>query len=161
MTVHFSGECVHLLDEAQGLTLEMVRDWLKRDGYKLQTSDAVGEVWDCAVGLPVILYKNGDELGGAVQRIAENARRAVQAVLRDINPRMRKGPPSKAARDAARPCYWLASWTAIGRIGANLWDSDMMDHFADSPEIVEWFFWPCDAAANKIRWPMDEKGLML
>lgn len=157
MASRFSFDCVHLLDEAQGLTLEMAEAWLRAHGW---TQDGAGlKGWSKPK-----TWVYGDSVKSLLGEIPEIARiegMSVQQVLREMNPRMRKGPPSKAARDAARPCYWLASWTAIGRIGANLWDSDMMDHFADSPEIVEWSFWVCDAAANKIRWPVDEKGVML
>jgi hypothetical protein len=155
-----------LLDEAQGLTSAMVATWLDARGWQRDNRKAF------QLAAPPIdigcCFRKGEwlactdvDLGAVVGIIASAEGVSVQTLLRQLNPRMSKGPPSKAARDAARPCYWLASWTAIGRIGANLWDSDMMDHFADSPEIVEWFFWPCDAAANKVRWPVDEKGVML
>jgi len=151
------------LDEGQGLTGEMVDSWLAGHGWKLKRAEPQGsyqppgKFWTKA---EIQIWQ-----ASALKRFPDFAAAesmSVQALLREINPRMRKGAPSKAARDAMRPCYWLAAWIAGGRYSANLWDSDLMDHFAESPhDIAGWFFWPCDRYSNKIRWPTDAAGNML
>lgn len=174
------------LDEAQGLTAEIVRAWMKRNAYRMTVSDSAGEVWDGVRGLPVVLYHDGSELSGAVERIVANECVGIQAVLREINPRLRKGAPSAAARQAH-----TGHWIAIAPDGAGyLVRFDERRHggdpgfemFRSSPRgkqsdpfydpgcsfcisdfqggLAEWRFWPVDSAGNKVRWP-EKDGVML
>ena len=149
---------ISTLDEYQGIEAQMVRDWMTRKGcywqdgywrhprdkYSYTDGEYGGLLWEDT------LFKLSVDFGFG----------SVQALLREINPRMRKGVPSKEARAAAKS-YWLASWGEGSRRAANLWDSDLMEHFADSPELVNWSFWPCDEHGNKVRWPTDADGKML
>lgn len=161
------------LDEAQGLTPEMVREWLRANSYRLKVSDAAGEVWNGVQGLPVVLYHDGSELAGAVGRAASIDGRSVQALLRDINPRMRHGMPSDAARDAhqGHAGRWIASrcdeytHTTIvsflrGMTAVKLQFEDHRPTHDPSAELEKWSFWPCDAHGNKVRWP-EKEGVML
>lgn len=157
------------LDEAQGLTDEMVRVYLRdKLHFTCEKPSSDGHVWlhpeghenQGLIWPPVIGLDMAIKHCAAVRFHCWATAATVQAVLREINPRMRKGPPSKEARDAARPYYWLASWDSGCRKAANLWDSALMDTFADSPDSVGWHFWPCDAAGNKVRWP-EKDGVML
>jgi len=147
------------LDEFQGLTAEMVREWLLANQWEPCGSSAAHLYYQCGSGeiSEALLH---EDLGWVVDLLAQSYERSVQSILREINPRMRKGVPSKEARAAAKS-YWLASWGEGSRRAANLWDSDLMEHFADSPELVNWSFWPCDEHGNKTRWPTDAEGNML
>jgi len=162
MTSRFGGDCVNLLDEAQGLTLEMAEAWLREHGW---TQDGTGmKGWSKPK-----TWVYGDSVKSLLGEIPEIARiegLSVQAVLREMNPRMRKGLPSEAARRAHRG-LWLVRrelmlapyicWIGPrGLIATNQGDCRSLDAITDS-----WSFWPCDVRGNKVRWPVDEKGEML
>lgn len=171
MTARFSSECVHLLDEAQGLTLEMAEAWLRAHGW---TQDGVGmKGWSKPK-----TWVHGDSVKSLLGEIPEIARvegLSVQAMLREMNPRLRQGPPSAAAIEAHEngSGYWLASsadprYCSCLRVGYfdNLrgFVIHELAHrgtltFANLP--ASWFFWPCDCRGSKVRWPVDEKGVML
>ena len=145
------------LDEWQGVTPELVTDWLLSHGWTQKPTqpkwwlkgddgflfDALtfDQVWFWAYALAAI-YTNGN----------------VQALLREINPRMRKGWPSTGALSAH--AYWLAKpfgddafcvvWTTAEII-------DKQERAGD----VDIGFWPCDEHGNKVRWPTDAEGKML
>ena len=87
---------------------------------------------------------------------AEGGHSTPQSLLREINPRMRKGVPSKAALRAHRG-LWLRS-VGIETIATVL--SRLIEEFP-SPRDDESFFWPCDDNGNKTRWPTDAEGNML
>lgn len=143
------------LDEYQGLEAQMVRDWLTaRKAYRLDGfwrhpqeqkycyTDGVygGLLWSDT------LHKLTVDFGLA----------SVQALLREINPRMRKGMPSKAALHAHRG-LWLR-FIGTKTIATVL--SRLIEEFP-SPRDNESFFWPCDEHGNKTRWPTDAEGNML
>lgn len=81
---------------------------------------------------------------------------SVQALLREINPRMRKGMPSQAALRAHRG-LWLRS---VGTESIATVLSRLIEEFPSSRDD-ESFFWPCDEHGNKTRWPTDAEGKML
>jgi len=163
MTTRFSGECVHLLDEAQGLTLEMAEAWLRAHGW---TQDGAGmKGWSKPK-----TWVYGDSIKSLLGEIPEIARvegLSVQAVLREMNPRMRKGLPSEAARSIAP--IWIAK-AASGQLllgcftwlrGAIAFETAGSCLTALGAPLAEWSFWPCDGMGNKTLWPVDEKGVML
>jgi len=97
----------------------------------------------------------------------------VQDLLRQINPRLRTGRPSEAAR-AARCGPWIGHmggkfplvvigyWSDDGSsfaAGLMSWDA----HKVAEAALAEYpcAFWPCDEHGNKVRWPTDAKGEML
>jgi len=142
------------LDEFQGLTPNMVREWLKRTGWELRTDEWKEKRWFNGNGRSIadkrVLVKDG------FRWIASQSVQTVQALLCEINPRMRKGVPSKAALRAHRG-LWLRS---IGTETIATVLSRLIDEFP-SPRDNESYFWPCDANGNKVRWPTDAQGNML
>lgn len=157
------------LDEFQGVTPRLVTDWLLANRWKqtkprwwehgedgfLFDSQTFDQQWFWTHALAAI-YTAGN----------------IQALLREINPRMRKGMPSKAA--LAANDHWLVRDTETGEIdlhrveGGRLYSlSDYRGSvrnpgskpLADFGDLME--FWPCDERGNKARWPTDTKGAML
>ena len=144
------------LDEYQGLEAQMVRDWLTSKGCYRQ---------DGPWRHPTAKYSYTDgEYGGLLwedtlfKLSVDFELASVQALLREINPRMRKGWPNTGALSAHK--YWLAKpfgddafcvvWTTAEII-------DKQERAGD----VDIGFWPCDANGNKVRWPTDANGAML
>ena len=141
------------LDEYQGLEAQMVRDWMisrgcyRQDGYWRHPREQYH-------------YTDG-EYGGLlwegtlVELSVDFGLSSVQALLREINPRMRKGVPSQEAI-TAHGGTWMAA-PPLGRNGivfVNL--RVLLD-----PSWAEWSFWPCDDHGNKVLWPTDANGEML
>ena len=139
-------------DEAQGLTIDMISDELTRQGW---TTGAIAslEVMPSPGGLRWIAKCKGITL---------------QALLRQLNQRMRKGCPSEAAR-RKHDGFWLmrlpyspptvVKWNE-SQAG---WQAQQVNcnDVVSSDDAAHCFFWPCDAEANKIRWPTDGTGNML
>ena len=142
------------LDEYQGLEAQMVRDWMTRKGcsvlngywrhptekYTYPDGKYGGLLWANTLNLLSVDFGFG----------------SVQAILREINPRMRKGMPSKAALRAHRG-LWLRS---VGTETIATVLSRLIEEFP-SHRDDESFFWPCDDNGNKTRWPTDAEGNML
>ena len=155
------------LDEWQGLTREMVDHYLNRTGW---CKNAATDIRLLKPQYAHVSLKMG--LSAAVERIASIEGRSVQALLREINPRMRKGMPSQAA--LAAHDHWLVRDTETGEIslhraeGGNLYS---VIHYRNGtknpdsealPDFGTWMeFWPCDEHGNKVRWPTDAQGNML
>ena len=155
------------LDEYQGLEAQMVRDWMvgrgcyRQDGhwrhpheqYHYTDGEYGGLLWE-----DTLLKLSVDfELA------------SVQALLREINPRMRKGMPSEDAR-AAHGGLWIGHMggkfplLAIGYWHAASFDAGLMSW--DEAKVAALSkhpcaFWPCDANGHKVRWPTDANGEML
>jgi len=137
------------LDESQGLTADMVREWLSAQNR----SQLIGDVWMaalCAIG-----------------------NKRPQQSLREINPRMRKGMPSRAALEAhGENGDWVVFrnalhavrfvWTVCDVVQmVSGFDVFRSDNPEDAAMIAECSFWPCDKHGNKVRWPTDAEGKML
>ena len=139
-------------DEAQGLTIDMISDELTRQGW---TTGAIAslEVMPSPGGLRWIAKCKGITL---------------QALLRQLNQRMRKGCPSDAAR-RKHDGFWLmrlpyspptvVKWNE-SQAG---WQAQQVNcnDVVSFDDAAHCFFWPCDAEANKVRWPTDDNGNML
>ena len=95
-----------------------------------------------------------------------------QEALREINPRMRKGMPSEAARKAC--ASWLVRDVETGEVelhrteGTSLYSASDYKSGTLKTEALplrdfgDWMeFWPCDRHGNKLRWPTDANGAML
>ena len=139
------------LDESQGMTREMVDHYLNRNGWCNMPDP------DQRLLKPQyahVSFKMG--LGAAIERIAAIVGSTPQAILREINPRMRKGMPSQAALRAHRG-LWLRS---LGKENIAIVLSRLLEEFP-SPRDAESFFWPCGDNYNKTRWPTDAQGNML
>lgn len=161
------------LDEFQGVTPQLVTGWLLANGWTqtkprwwergedgfLFDSETFDQQWFWTHALAAI-YTSGN----------------VQALLSKINPRMRKGMPSKAARDAHPLGLWLAlpEFECIGAVVTivvslppddddfAVWHPEGFAFSDTKPKRPEqWAFWPCDEHGNKVRWPTDSQGNML
>lgn len=148
------------LDEFQGLTPEMVRKWMKRTGWVCRTDEWGDKRWFCGTGRSIldarITIKDG------LLWIAIQGDQSLQSLIREINPRMRKGMPSKAALAAC--ANWLALDVETGEMsmynGRHL--HPMLNPFDAMPDFGdEVAFWPCDEHGNKVKWPTDAQGNML
>ena len=95
-------------------------------------------------------------LSVALWYIAAKQGNSMQSLLREINPRMRKGMPSQEALRAHRG-LWLRS---LGKENIAIVLSRLLEEFP-SPRDAESFFWPCGDNYNKTRWPTDAQGNML
>ena len=159
------------LDEFQGLTAEMVREWLLANQWEPCGSSAAHLYYQCGSGeiSEALLH---EDLGWVVDLLAQSYERSVQSILREINPRMRKGMPSEAARKACP--FWLVRDIETGEVelhrteGAALYSASDYKSGALKTEAValrdfgDWMeFWPCDANGNKVQWPTDAEGNML
>ena len=157
------------LDEYQCLEAQMVRDWMTRkgcyrqDGYWRHPRDKY-------------IYTDG-EYGGLLwedtlfKLSVDFEIGSVQALLREINPRMCKGMPSQAARAAHAgpwvghmggefPSAMIGYWYDDGRFTAGMliWDACKVAEAAAAKYPCA--FWPCDEHGAKVRWP-EENGAML
>ena len=160
------------LDESQGLTTEMVREWLTAQNATFRNGH-----WTHPNGK--YRYKDG-KYGGLLwsltlsQIAADFGKANEQALLREINPRMRKGMPSDAA--LAEHDEWIVCTpfgaTFIAEIsyggsddGFSIMMPPINDHcdaeFIAEKHWPECLFWPCDKHGNKVRWPTDAEGKML
>ena len=153
------------LDEFQGLTEQMVREWLQGKGavcYEGYWRHSLGIYPDGACG--GLLW--ADTLHALARDFCKSS---VQAVLREINPRMRPWP-SRHAR-SAHDGLWMVVVSddetgAIGRFRNDVpWFSFNEDANGDGNILSEEnsfaLYWPCDANGNKVRWPTDSEGNML
>ena len=157
------------LDEAQGLTAEIARAYLERTAWTIAT---LADIWPARwTKCGETVWVDADDLSITMRGLARVEQRSVQAILREINPRLRKGVPSEAAQ-AAHGGRWIAcrsdeyKHTTIVRIlhgmGSRIvlqFESHQPNHEISS-ELDLWSFWPCDSAGNKVRWP-ERDGVML
>ena len=157
------------LDEFQGVTPQLVTAWLLTNGWTqtkprwwergedgfLFDSETFDQQWFWTHALAAI-YTAGN----------------VQGLLREINPRMHKGMPSEAARDAHGgpwvghmggefPLVAIGFWNDDGSFNAGLMSWD--EHKVEAAALLKHpcAFWPCDANGNKVLWPTDPEGNML
>lgn len=150
------------LDEAQGLTAEMVEEYLTQKRWFLRQIDT-GCYWVDPDGGESATMADGWWLWRAslLESVADVEGRSIQAVLREMNPRMRRGRPSLAA---IRECeYWLVRDVETGEVELHnsTASSKYIRSILGSPDFPQWEYWPCDARGNKVRWPTDKHGAML
>ena len=167
------------LDESQGLTVEMLHFWLLSYGWRLAA---------CEQGCGKELVSPSNRRCNVLRSLEDfpwswaliETRMTAQALLREINPRMRKGMPSKAAREAHgfKGGMWVGSRGEAGSGGTlvfvsfddsssglplTVWDFSEFDTWEVGQSEIddEWLFWPADESGNKIRWYTDAEGNML
>ena len=160
------------LDEWQGLTPDMVREWLRKRGWSLRGPHRCWEKGRHNFA-DSLIAGNGEDLAFVIhcEEIAAGLTR--QEALRQINPRMRKGMPSEAARLAhGETKDWLCMgyvlqavrfcWSVNDHVqmvaGTDVFSTERSD---DAAMIEHCTFWPCDRHGNKVPWPTDAKGEML
>ena len=152
------------LDEWQGLTAEWVAKWLVVNGWQ-QTKP---NWWD--KGEDGVLFDShvfDQQMFWLYALAAACGHNTPQALLREINPRLRKGWPSDEAIAAAKK--WVAKHPkGVIFVGEILDDPERGPGLAvslttrlDKNQLDGWSFWPCDEYGNKVRWPTDAEGSML
>lgn len=96
------------LEEFEGLTVEMVRGYLGRTGWWQYETDATSDSWTRINNNDsprLRMFNDGFNLGPRLTALAEFEKRSVQSLLREMNPRLRKGCPSTSDR-SAHTGYW-------------------------------------------------------
>ncbi len=148
------------LDEAQGLTLEMVASWIASKGWIPEEKREDMQWWvspQPMMGNKGLWVPTYEKLAAQPLRyIAARYELSIQAILREMNPRLRPGWPSDEAL-AAHPRAWLVS----------IKDRDKVETLS-AAVLSEWKAtarfsvrcWPCDRYAQRVRWP-EKNGVML
>jgi len=142
------------LDEFQGLTPQMVREWLRGQGFDMRLGGLLHAGRYLVEWEPIESAWRSTE--ASLYAIAGYRNQSVQALLREINPRMRPWPSKEA--QAAHTGTWLCM--ANGIITAGIFESSafvytqnqvtygMLEDLAKHE-----LFWPCDEHGTKVRWP--------
>jgi hypothetical protein len=152
------------LNEFQGVTPQLVTDWLLANGWT-QTKPGWWERGEDGFLFDSQTFDQQWFWVHALVAVYECC--GVQALLRMINPRMRKGWPSDEAIAAADS--WIAKHPkGVIIVGEMLDDPERGPGLAaslttrlDKSRSDGWCFWPCDEHGNKVRWPTDAEGNML
>lgn len=145
--------------EMQGLTPEMVRDYLR------------GKEWAETANARVWMHKESKatvsvydtELPFVIACVAEHEGRHRQEVAAGMNPRLRPWPSMEAVKaHEDNGGLWLCcagdETACMGRFD-NGWFRHSGEHVV-MPTDTWARFWPCDAHGNKVRWPTKD-GVML
>lgn len=143
-------------EEAQGLTEEMVRDYMLRTGW----TDC-GGLWQKARDSVAALSSEMPE--ALFNGLARVTGRTAQSILRDMNPRLRPWP--SAAAILAHDGIWIAVDENGNQSMVFFMSGKPVQISVNGAEILTcdltgWRFWPCDLAGNKIPWP-EKDGVML
>ena len=91
------------LDEFDGVTADMVRAWLRANGWELAGTGA-HQYWRCGSGEVAEALLLTD-LSWCIGYIANGHGLSPQSLLREINPRMRAGWPTD--EELARHAFWM------------------------------------------------------
>ena len=157
------------LDEWQGLTPQRVRDWLLANGWQQLKPNW----WEKGADGFLFDPQTFDQVWFWLYALAAIHETNIQGMLREINPRMRKGLPSRAALEAhGENGDWVVFrnvlhavrfvWTVCDAVQmVSGFDVFRSDNPEDAAMIAECSFWPCDKHGNKVRWPTDAEGKML
>ena len=167
---------VTILDESQGLTDDMMRAWLACQGWIRQETDTKVRLgyWTN----PAYPNKRIREhsLTGLMSFdiISRVYRVGIQGLLRMINPRWRKGFPSREALSEHDSWLVRTPWGAecVAEISYGGSDDGYMVlippcsqssecEFIPEAHWSECLFWPCDGNASRVPWPTNSKGEML
>ncbi len=153
------------VDEAQGLTAEMVRGWLAKQAPRIKlatdvmTVTGLDSVWTWPSGDTVRDSKMDAWLSDRVRDIAFLERRTAQDLLREMNPRMRPWPSEEAIK--AHDGLWLCVWDETACMGR--FDGHWFRHSGEyALEERDRFalYWPCDQHGQRVRWP-EKDGVSL
>lgn len=162
------------LDEAQGLTIDVLEAWLVSKGWErrpLPSSDS--HVWQkpgvkTFKGRRVIYQINAESMHRTLTLLATWEKIPVQQLLRDINSRLRGRSPGSLmpfpSLDAlnAWPHHWLLEIEPYQAGAHPCTTVSLMIVQVGMVRAIEFKrCWPCDAAGNKVRWPINEKKEML
>ena len=149
------------LDEFQGLTPQMVREWLREQGFDMRIGGLLHAGRYLVEWEPIESARRSTE--ASLYAVARYRNQSIQALLREINPRMRKGWPSGEA--LAMHDRWIVRkpdgavivcrWRPPYLVNAAGWRANM-----DLEQCEQWEFWPCDEHGNKVRWPEQDGGML-
>ena len=144
------------LDEWQGLTPDMVREWLRNRGWSLHGGPH--RRWERGGHnfADSLIDGNSDDLAFVIhcEEIAAGLTR--QEALREINPRMHEITDGAFRSHSFNGGWWIvedANREPTVRRLILKWCSDAGQQRAKG--------WPCDERGNKVRWPTDAEGKML
>lgn len=162
------------LDEAQGLTIDVLEAWLVNKGWERRPFPSFdGHIWQkpgirTFKGKRVICQINADSMHRTLTLLATWEKIPVQQLLRDINPRLRGRSPGSQANfpslDAlsAWPHHWLLEVEPYQAGAHPCMTVSLMIVQVGMVRAIEFKrCWPCDAAGNRVRWPINEKKEML
>ena len=153
------------LDEFEGLTADMVRAWLRAKGWTVKRADRFREWWEKGAEGEEDGFWLPAEFGVEwfwIHALAAVHGLTVQSLLREIHPRMRRGRPSQAERDAHEG-PWLASLPGSHVLLVGNFSDDgetffpglagpMRNTCEGAQDWMDaWAFWPCDQHGNKTR----------
>ena len=153
------------LDKFEGLTADMVRAWLRANGWTVKRADRFREWWEKGAEGAEDGFWLPTEFGVEwfwIHALAAVHGLTVQSLLREINPRMRAGWPTDEER--AKHRYWIAQedvgssdslhigcfdeddedGTPVFVAGYDLWTEEDVRR-------LDMKFWPCDQHGNKTR----------
>lgn len=157
------------LDEFEGLTADMVRAWLRKEGWTVKRADRFREWWEKGVEDEEDGFWLPAEFGVEwfwIHALAAVHGLTVQSLLREINPRMRAGWPSEEEIKAHDQCggLWICldadeSAMVVGRfVSATrfrhtewLKKPGVVGYGVDKECGARLQFWPCDQHGNKTR----------
>ena len=139
------------LDEFEGTTADMVREYATKAGYGL--SQAGLRAPNQGGFITFVNPMRDDAMSWLVECLAGRERRSVQSLLREINPRMRAGWPTD--EELERHAFWLVGQPSI-RVDLRVtsakyvraWRDRLDPEFKDIGRPV---CWPCDQHGNKTR----------
>ena len=139
------------LDEFDGVTADMVRAWLRANGWELAGTGA-HQYWRCGSGEVAEALLLTD-LSWCIGYIANGHGLSPQSLLREINPRMRAGWPTD--EELERHAFWLVGQPSI-RVALRVASAEYVRTWRDrlDPEfrnIGQPVCWPCDQHGNKTR----------
>lgn len=139
------------LDEFQGFRVEDLCAWLTERGWRNDVTNSPGiwrhdALWDRSIGIPRDTRISESLKWRWLFLVAEAVGLSLQELLRQVNPRMRKGWPSED--DLKAHDRWLVRFDGAMAV----WGSERCESGkANAPDAsVE--CWPVDAAGNKVRW---------
>jgi hypothetical protein len=151
------------LDEAEGLTVDMVHTYLRDAGWT-HIAHAVSDLW---IKDDQRLHLSGypDAFSDALELLCESTDPRV--FLASINPLARSRVPSRAEIDAHKVShpdgYWILRKPG-GQLLIVYFENhdppaacsycpvDLGTHMATGEDCAG-MYWPCDAHGNKVRWP--------
>jgi hypothetical protein len=132
------------LDEFEGLTADMVRAWMRANGWEpIGGQYGVGPVWALGNGKRIsdsrILTDDGLKWLALVSKVS------AQSLLREINPRMRAGWPTD--EELERHAFWMVRTPSDD--GIRVLGAYVAREWKRAGITVE--CWPCDQHGNKTR----------
>lgn len=138
------------LDEFEGTTADMVRAWLRKEGWREEPRGG----WtppgrQIEGGLRVICMADvitpTDGIPEMLTAIQHYTKRSVQSLLREINPRTRAGWPTD--EELERHAFWMVR--TLSDDGIRVLGAYVAREWKRAGIKVE--CWPCDQRGNKTR----------